>query len=968
MNSNYEVLIQRPVADLKSEGYLLKHKKSGAMVTALLNDDENKVFYVGFRTPPVDSTGVPHILEHSTLCGSAKYPVKDPFIELAKGSLNTFLNAMTFPDKTVYPVASCNDKDFRNLVDVYLDAVFHPNVYKTDKIFKQEGWHYELEDADSELTLNGVVYSEMKGVFSSPDDVVEEDAMRSLYPDTTYGNCSGGDPDCIPSLTYENFLGFHDRFYHPANSYIYLYGNIDLDDYLDYLDREYLSQYDVISVDSEIVLQKPFEAPLNIEKEYAVLSEEDEDGAYLTYNISMGTSLDKKFYVALEILDYVLCSAPGSLIHKALIDAGIGEDVYSIGEAGIYQPYFSVISKNASINQKELFVSIIEEELKKAVKEGLPKKSLLAAINVFEFKYREADYGSYPKGLIIGLQALDSWLYDKTNPFMHIEQNDTYQWLRENVDSGYFEELIQKYFIDNTHKTIVSFTPKAGLTQIKDEKLKCELAKYKSTLSKEELEQLVADTKALKKYQSEPSNTEDLAKLPMLSREDLKKEAVFAPNELVEKDGFKVLWHNVYTNQISYLGLMFRINDVPKEMLPYVGLLKSVIGLMNTENYEYQDLFDEIHINSGGFGASSNTYLGIESDNELRSYFSMKIKMLYGKTDVVLELLKEMMTRTIFDDEKRLKELVLENKSRIEAGMISSGHSVAMTRALSYISKATMFDEEISGRAFYRFIKDIADNFDTRKTEVITNLKKITTMIFRSENLLVDYIGDEKGLEALTEHFDIIKSSLFTEKCEKAPYIPELSKENEGFLTAGKVQYVCIAGNYKNKGLEYTGALKVLHTILSYDYLWNNVRVLGGAYGCMNSFTRAGFGFFVSYRDPNLRNTIDVYKNAAEYIKNLELDERQVLQFIIGTLADLDAPMTPSQQGSFGLRNYMNDISFEDIQKERDEVLGINKDIIKDLYRYIEAMVDEDCLCVVGNADTVKEAGELFDKIEQLVL
>ena len=413
----YEILEKRQIKDLNSEGYLLKHKRTGAHITLLLNDDENKVFYIGFRTPPKDSTGVAHILEHSVLCGSRNFPVKDPFIELAKGSLNTFLNAMTYPDKTVYPVASCNDTDFKNLVHVYLDAVFYPNIYKEEKIFRQEGWHYELENKEDDLKINGVVYNEMKGAFSSPDDVVEREIMNSLYPDITYGLESGGDPEDIPDLTYEEFLSFHQRYYHPSNSYIYLYGNLDAEEYLTFLEENYLKDFDSLTIDSEIRQQEPFAEKREIVKEYSIMEDEPvRENTYLTYNVSMGSSLDRKLYAAMDILDYVLCSAPGTPVKQALIDAGIGKDVYSTMENGIAQPYFSIVAKNADEDQKEAFVSVIEDTLKKLVEEGIDRKALQAAVNYFTFKYREGDFGSYPKGLMLGLQAMDSWLYDKKEP------------------------------------------------------------------------------------------------------------------------------------------------------------------------------------------------------------------------------------------------------------------------------------------------------------------------------------------------------------------------------------------------------------------------------------------------------------------------------------------------------------------------------------------------------------------------
>ena len=480
----YEVLEKRRIDDLNSESYILKHKKTGARVALLSNDDENKVFYIGFRTPPKDSTGVAHIIEHTVLCGSKKFPLKDPFVELVKGSLNTFLNAMTYPDKTVYPIASCNDADFQNLMHVYLDAVFYPNIYKTQNIFRQEGWHYEMEDENSELTINGVVYNEMKGAYSSADDVLSREILNSLYPDTTYGIESGGDPLCIPDLTYEEYLDFHRRYYHPSNSYIYLYGNMDMAEKLKFIDEEYLSDFDSISIDSRVEMQPAFDQPREIHRQYSIMKDEsEEDNTFLTYNCSVGTSLDRKKYVAFDILDYALCSAPGAVLKKALIDKGIGKDVYSDFNNGIQQPIFSIYARNANADQKDEFVSCIRSVLEDLVKNGIDKKALLAGINLYEFKYREADFGRFPKGLLYGLQVLDSWLYDDMKPWINIEANETFDQLKKEVETDYFEKLIQKYLLDNNHKTVLLLEPVKGLTEKQDEELKEKLQHYKESFS-----------------------------------------------------------------------------------------------------------------------------------------------------------------------------------------------------------------------------------------------------------------------------------------------------------------------------------------------------------------------------------------------------------------------------------------------------------------------------------------------------
>ena len=565
----YELIEKRKIDDLNSESYLLRHKKSGARVAILENDDSNKVFYIGFRTPPKNSTGVAHILEHSTLCGSEKYPSKDPFVELAKGSLNTFLNAMTYPDKTVYPIASCNDKDFKNLMDIYLDAVFHPNISKNDKIFKQEGWHYELENADDELKINGVVYNEMKGAFSSPDDVIAREIFNSLYPDTAYGVESGGDPDVIPELSYQEFLEFHERYYHPVNSYIYLYGDADMVERLTYLDTEYLSKYDKIEVQSLPGEQEPFDSAKIVEKTYPILDEEsEEDNSYLSYNVVCDYALNREMYIAFQVIDYALIASQGTPIRKALLDAGIGNDIYSVYENGIYQPYYSIVAKNANVEDKDRFVQIIDETLAKIIADGFDQNALTAGLNNLEFRYRESDFGSTPRGLVLGLAALDSWLYDDNKPFMHIECNDTYKFLRDKIGSSYYEEFVEEFILNNSHKSIVVVAPEKGLTLKKEQALKDKLASYKASLSAEEIQKIVDDTKALKLFQETPDSEEVLAKIPKLKRDDLNKTSLQYCNEMLNIDGQDVLFHDVFTNGISYINLMFRLGEIPVELLP----------------------------------------------------------------------------------------------------------------------------------------------------------------------------------------------------------------------------------------------------------------------------------------------------------------------------------------------------------------------------------------------------------------
>lgn len=963
----YTLLEKKKIKELNSEGYLLKHNKTGARVVLLSNDDKNKVFYIGFRTPPKDSTGVAHIIEHTVLCGSDKFSVKDPFIELAKGSLNTFLNAMTYPDKTVYPVASCNDKDFQNLMDVYLDAVFHPNIYNEEKIFRQEGWHYELESEEDELTINGVVYNEMKGAFSSPDDLLEREIMNSLYPHTSYAVESGGDPDVIPELTYGDFLDFHRKYYHPSNSYIYLYGDMDMVQKLKFLDEAYLSAYDALEVDSSLAVEPAFGQPVTVYKEYPVMeNESEEDNTYLSYNISLGDGFDATKYIAFQALDYVLCSAPGAPLKQALIDKGIGKEVYSIYENGIRQPYFCIVAKNANKSQQQEFAGIIEENLQKLAEQGIDQKALRAGLNYYEFKFREADFGSYPKGLMFGLQMLDSWLYDDSLPFVHVEANETYKKLKEAVGTDYYENLIRDMLLNNQHKTMVIVEPVKGLTGRKEKELADRLARIKAGMAREQLEEVIAQTKALKQYQEEEDSKEALGKIPLLTRADMKKEAERYVNEEKKVDDTVLLYHDIFTNGIGYLRFIFDMRQVPEELFPYVGLLKSVLGLVDTTNYTYGELFNEINIQTGGISPVSNTYLDAGNLTDYTATVEIKVKVLYENLEKAFALVKEIVTGSKFEDGKRLHELVAEFKSQKQANMMSAGHSLAAVRALSYQSKTAAVSDQISGLPFYRMLEELDGNFEDRKEELSQNLKRLAVCLFRPENLMIDYTAQQEGLKNIEALIRPFRDSLYQDPVPAPAFEPKPVKKNEGFMSSSQVQYVCRAGNFTHKGLAYTGALRALKVMMGYDYLWTQVRVKGGAYGCMCHFGRSGESYFVSYRDPNLEKTIAVYEKAADYIRNFDADERTMTQYIIGAVSELDMPMTPSVKGAYSLNGYMTHYTFEQVQKERDELLGVQPGTIRGLAEHISAFMEDDCLCVVGNEEKIRKQERLFGETDYL--
>ena len=966
--AEYEILDEHRVEDVQSDGFILRHKKSGARIAILSNNDDNKVFYIGFRTPPEDETGVPHIIEHTTLCGSKKFPVKDPFIELAKGSLNTFLNAMTYPDKTVYPVASCNDQDFKNLMDVYLDAVFNPNITKYEEIFKQEGWHYELTGKDDELKINGVVYNEMKGAYSSPDEVLSSQIYRSLFPDNTYSKDSGGNPEYIPKLTYEAYLDFYHKYYHPSNSYIYLYGDMDVVERLEWLDKEYLSLYDYKKVNSEINKQPAFDEIKNVEAQYSItMDDSQENKTYLSYNRVVGDTLDEMLYQAFDVLDYALVSSPGAPVKQALIDAGIGDDVYGSYDAGILQPVFSFVAKNANASQADEFESIIENTLKEVVKTGINKEALLAGINSSEFKFREADFGQFPKGLLFGLNCLDSWLFDDMKPFIHLECLGTFAKLRKAVDTDYFEKLIQEYLLDNTHGSSVTVKPKRGLGNEREEALAKELSDYKASLSDEEIKKLIEDTEHLKKYQEEPSPDEDLRKLPMLTRADMKKNAMPFSNIEDELLDVKVVRHDIESNGIDYISFLFDAGDFAQSELGYLGFFTNALGLVSTEKYSYTDLANATNIYTGGISTGTASHPDIKDRNNFVFKLEVKLKVLEKNLDKALELMEQMLLSSDFTDTKRLGELVAQIKARLQANLSSSGHLVAAMRSMSSFSRYALYQDELKGIAFYRSICHIEKELSESPKSVSDKLAAIAKKLFARNRMLISFTGNNEAygnakpsLEKVIARFD--KMSAIGNQAEV-----HFNTAKEAFIDASQIQYVAKTGDFICEGYEYTGALRLLRIILSYDYLWINVRVKGGAYGCMNTFLRSGESYFVSYRDPNLSDTLDVYDRIPEYIKSFSPDERDMTKYIIGTFSALDTPMNPEAKGSRSLSAYLEGITYEQIQKERNEILNAQPEDIRRLADLVEAVLKKDSICVIGNENMIKESAGLFENVEKLI-
>ena len=992
----YEYIRDDRIAELDSQAILLRHKKSGARVFLLKNDDENKVFAVGFRTPPPDSTGLPHILEHSVLCGSERFPLKDPFMELAKSSLQTFLNAMTFSDKTLYPVASCNDQDFCNLMEVYMDAVFHPFIYKHEEIFMQEGWHYELDDENESLCVNGVVFNEMKGAYSSPDDILARQAEAELYPDTAYANDSGGNPEYIPDLTYEKFIDFHSCYYHPSNSYIYLYGDVDMRERLEWIDHEYLSNYERKDVDSVLQKQEAFSEPRKHVIEYPITEEESPEGkTWLSSHWSVGEILDPILYRAFEVLDYVLLSSSGAILKKALREAGIGKDIFGGYHNETLQPYFSLVAKDTDPDMQDKFRQVVQDTLTGLAENGIDEKYLLAGINSIEFNCRAADYGMYPKGLVYAFMSFDSWLYDDMDPFTHLRYEDTLRFLKENVKTGYFEGLIRTWLIDNPHRADITLKPVPGLIEKREAAMASKLKAYRSSLSIEEMKELSDKLEKFSIYQSTPSTPEEIATLPTLKLSDISEDITPLSTEREEVEGCPFLIHRTFAGGISYVHLMFNMKDIEPELLPLSGLLRSLLCYVDTKVRDYSDLSNEISIHTGGMGNSVATFESSSESGSFTAWFDMSVRVLDSSVPEAFRLISEILTQSLFTDKEHLFDLIQELRSRYEMVLSDSGHMTVSGRARSYANGTAWFSEQVGGIDFFNYLEDRSSD-ETGLEKLGDDLSRLLKRLVDADKLTVDITAGDEGIEAVRSEVSrfiaAIKNGSISDSRDKAAsgvfgegassdhntmpetgtaasyFVPKdlLSVKNEGFKTAGQIVYAALSGNDRSSGIPYSGAMQVLRNILTSDYLWKNIRELGGAYGCMCRLLRNGDAYFVSYRDPHFRRTIDVFEKISDFIASFSIEPSQMDKYIISTIGSIDRPMTPSLWGCASLQAYMSGVTDEMRKLERKEILGCTQDSIRALAPALKAVTDCRQICVVGNAATIDRDSDLLIKTQYL--
>lgn len=971
------------IDEIKAVTYRMKHEKSGLKLFFIQNDDYNKVFMIGFRTPPPDSTGVPHILEHSVLNGSRKFPAKDPFMELAKGSLNSFLNAMTFSDKTFYPFASPNDKDFMNLMDVYMDAVLHPNFVQNPRILMQEGWHYHIENPEDPLKIQGVVYNEMKGAYSSPEAALFKHIYEVLFPDTCYGFDSGGDPDFIPDLTQENFIAFHKRYYHPSNGYAILYGNGDLSEYLAFLDSQYLQEYSVIEPDSDITRQKPFDKPLEMVFPYPVSAEESLEGkTYLSVNYMLDSANNLDMYHSLAILSYILVDSPAGVLKKALIDAGIGADVLALSDNSILQPVLGFVVKNTDESKLNAFLRVVQKTLTELVRGGIDKKLIEAAINHYEFSLREAEYGGFPKGLFYGLTfIMDSWLYGG-DPEKYLTFNPFFQRIRKALKEPYFEQFIQRNILNNSHCAVVILKPDQKVAEQKEADLAHKLEELKKTLSEPQLGEMILKTKELIAYQQEEEPEEIKRKIPQLTLSDISKEAKALSMEERSVCGVKTLFHAVSTVQLAYLNFLFPLEVLPSELLPYAALLSEVLGQMDTSAHRYEELINEVNIHIGGLDYDSQLFAKFDDDKIYSPKFVVSTKYLTGNTTKTLGLIREILLSTRFDSKKRLKEILQESKSSFEMEMYFRGNMFAMMRLFSYFSPSGYLLEQWNGISYYQWICSNLRKFDVVSSEMLANLERTLHLLIRRSGLLVSLTCAEEDYSAFESKAFALLDTLPSEMVEK--YVWEFCEgsvgskgsgvsgslkgsKREALLTQANVQYHAQGFNFRDVGGDYKGSWQVAQSILANDYLYKKIRVESGAYGANARITRNGMLAFTSYRDPKVGETLDVFKRAYNYLSQFTASEWEMTKYIIGTIAGIDHPLTPPQSGLRALNYYLTGMTVSLLQQERDQVLSATQGDIRSLAEIVRKCMEQNYYCILGNEKSLMENKELFTDLTQVM-
>lgn len=945
MIHGFKVVNVRHIDELKADMYEFIHEKSGAKTIWLKRADENKTFSIAFKTTPVDDTGVFHILEHSVLNGSHKYPVKEPFVDLLKGSLQTFLNAITFPDKTVYPVSSRNGQDFINLMRVYLDAVFAPLAVEKPYVFYQEGWHYEMKEGDEQPTYKGVVFNEMKGAFSSPDSLRSRYMMHALFPDNCYGYESGGDPDHITDLSYEDFCASHAKYYAPDNAYIFLDGDMEIGQILAIIDEEYLQHYEKKNNSIAINKQEPVITE-KVVKEYEIADGQDPAGkAQIAYGYVVSGFDDYEKNMAFSLISSLLCARNESPLKQAILSKGLGEDVYFDIQDGILQPYVEIDVINTDLDKEEEIDRTIRELLEGIVKYGLDKEELEAVLNQREFKAKERDFGGAPKGLVFALSSLDSWLYGG-DPMRSICFSELFNSLREKIHTSYYEDLLKDAILDSRHCAKVLLKPSNALGEQKQRNEKEKLAKISESWSEEEKQEILKMNEEFSAWQMTADTPEQKETLPKLRLEDLKKKLTDYPVKVSRYGDNTVLTHEQETEGISYLSLFLEANDLALEDYTVLSQMLSLLGKLRTAHYDPLTLNRLTKSILGDFYTSFTPALSFHNDDP-RNYIAVIWSNLKRNDEEALKLVKEIIYETDFSDEKAIHDILKQNIFALEQAYINAGHSLALLRASAYSSKTAMISECYAGYEAYKSLKELDDHFEERKEGFLDALKDLQKRLFIKERYTLSVAGTEEDL-FLKELLDSAPHGTVGETVEIHP----LGHRKEGIVVPSNVSYAAKSASLK-KEIEKPGVMQVLSNILSYDYLWNEIRVRNGAYGCGFRCGNNRQASFYSYRDPSPDKSLKIYEETPEYLRAFLKHTGSIENYIVGTTGDFDPYMSVKSMIRAGDLEYLIDLSYDDKQKIYGQILDTTMDDLRDTLKYFEKINEIDNVCIVGNKEAI---------------
>ncbi|MFW6388648.1 MAG: insulinase family protein, partial [Desulfohalobiaceae bacterium] len=951
----FELVWSRYIPEIQSQAKLFRYQKNQAQVLSLENSDENKVFGITFRTPPKDSTGVAHILEHSVLCGSRKYPVKEPFIELLKGSLQTFLNALTFPDKTCYPVASQNLQDFYNLVDVYLDSVFFPKL--EPEIFAQEGWHFAVEE-DSQLSLQGVVYNEMKGAYSSPDGLLNEYSQQSLFPDSPYGLDSGGDPEQIPSLSYEEFLEFHAKYYHPGNARIFFYGDDPPEKRLQTL-IPYLEQFPAQEIESFVPLQPRLQQPRFLERVYAA-DQDSQAKSMLTLNWLLDVGSNVQLNLAWQVLDYILLGMPASPLRKVLLDSGLGEDLAGQGlESDLRQMFLSVGMKGVNEENLPRVERLILETLQELTEQGFDPETVRAALNSVEFALRENNTGAMPRGLIVMIRSLATWLYDG-DPTLLLRFEEPLEQLKQDLQAGerVFENLVQEYLLENSHYSRVILRPDPELTARLQQKEQ-ELLKAKQLkLSPKELQELADWSREVKQKQETPDKPEDLAKIPRLGREDMPREEKEIPREIVQQDPAPVLFHDLPTNNIFYLDLGLDLGQLEQKYLGYVPLWGRAILEMDTQLNDYVRLSQLIQAETGGIHTESFTSCQYNS-SKIAAWLFFRGKSLPDQVSSLLSLLEEVLTRPDFSDQGRFRQLVLEERSRMEQRLVPSGHQMVNSRLRAKYNLADWAQEHMDGLSYLLFLRYLEKELENNWEGVRSSLESMHQILVNSRSMVFNVTLDAENWSKLQPEVEEFVGRLPSFQPSQATWRVDCQLESEGLAIPAQVNYVGKSLDLFSQGYSFHGSSLVANRYLRASWLWDKIRVQGGAYGAFSMLDRlSGILTLVSYRDPHILQTLQAFDSCAEFLSSSELTQEEIDKAVVGAIGELDRYRLPDAKGMISLLRYLIGEGREDRKRLRQEVLATNREHFQELGRWLQALRNSGMIAVLGDKAKLEQAQE----------